>query len=68
MMVKSKIVEQRMLPPEVKTGCQSQFRFRSYVEKTLPGSPNWLKEHRQLTSSHEQNTFLDSQSMSSSAA
>jgi hypothetical protein len=62
-----KTVEHSMLPSEVKTGCQSNFLSRSYGEKILPGWPNWLKEHRWLTSSHEQNTFPDSQSMSSSA-
>jgi hypothetical protein len=44
MMFGSKIVEHPILPSEVKTGCQSHFRSRSYGGKSLPGYTKLVEE------------------------
>jgi hypothetical protein len=40
--VRREIVEHPIMPSEVKTGCQSHFRFRSYGEKTHPDCRNLI--------------------------
>jgi hypothetical protein len=42
-MVKSKIVENTILPSGAKVGCQSNFRFWSYGGKTFPEWPKLVE-------------------------